>query len=65
MLWCAGRLLSLMVMVDALVRWSFVALTRRVPVCLLEQVLLRQVFSGSNDGGARTASAHASDCSRR
>jgi hypothetical protein len=52
-------------MVDALVRWSFVALTRRVPVCLLEQVLLRQVFSGSNDGGARTASARASDCSRR
>jgi hypothetical protein len=42
-------------MVAALVRWSFGALARRLPVCLLQQALLRQALPGSGDGGARTA----------
>jgi hypothetical protein len=37
-------------MVAALVRWSFGALARRLPICLL-----RQALRGSGDGGARTA----------
>jgi hypothetical protein len=36
-------------MVAALVRWSFEALARRLPVCLLQQAL-----PGSGDGGVRT-----------
>jgi hypothetical protein len=39
----------------ALVRWSFGALARRLPVCPLQQALLRQALSGSDDGGERTA----------
>jgi hypothetical protein len=35
--------------------WSFGALARRLSICLLKQVLLRQAFPGSDDGGARTA----------
>jgi hypothetical protein len=46
--------LSLLTMVAALVRWSFGALARRFPVCLLQQALLRQALSGSGDGGVRT-----------
>jgi hypothetical protein len=42
-------------MVAALVRWSFRALARRLPVCLLQQALLRQALPGSGDGGVRTA----------
>jgi hypothetical protein len=42
-------------MVAALVRWSFGALARRLPVCLLQQALLRQALPGFGDGGARTA----------
>ena len=42
-------------MVAALVRWSFGALARRLPVCLLQQALLRQALPDSGDGGARTA----------
>jgi hypothetical protein len=37
-------------MVAALVRWSFRALARRLPVCLLQQAL-----PGSGDGGVKTA----------
>jgi hypothetical protein len=43
------------VMVVVLVRWSFGALARQLPVCLLQQSLLRQALLGSGDGGARTA----------
>jgi hypothetical protein len=46
--------LSSLAMVAALVRWSFGALTRWLPVCLLQQALLRQALSGSDDGEART-----------
>jgi hypothetical protein len=42
--------LSSLAMVAALVRWSFGALSRRLPVCLLQQAL-----PGSDDGGVRTA----------
>jgi hypothetical protein len=42
-------------MVAALVRWSFGALARRLLVCLLQQVLLRQALPGFGDGGVRTA----------
>jgi hypothetical protein len=42
-------------MVATLVRRSFGALARRLPVCLLQQALLRQALPGSGDGGARTA----------
>jgi hypothetical protein len=42
-------------MVATLVLWSFWALARRLPVCLLQQLLLRQALPGSGDGGARTA----------
>jgi hypothetical protein len=54
--WCGFRSvsfdlqLSSLAMVAALVRWSFGALARRLPVCLL-----RQALPGSGDGGARTA----------
>jgi hypothetical protein len=47
--------LSSLAMVAALVRWSFGALARRLPVCLLQQALLRQALPDSGDGGARTA----------
>jgi hypothetical protein len=47
--------LSSLSMVAALVRWSFEALARRLPVCLLQQALLRQALPGSGDGGVRTA----------
>ena len=47
--------LSSLVIVAALVCWSFGALARRLPVCLLQQALLRQALPGSGDGGARTA----------
>ena len=59
--WCVFRSvssdlrLSSLAMVAALVRWSFVALARRLPVRLLQQALLRQVLPGSGDGGVRTA----------
>jgi hypothetical protein len=46
--------LSSLAMVAALVRWSFGALARWLHVYLLLQTLLRQKFSGSGDGGART-----------
>jgi hypothetical protein len=42
-------------MVVALVCWSFEVLARRLLVCLLQQVLLRQALSCSGDGAARTA----------
>ena len=42
-------------MFDAVVRLSFVALARHLPVRLLQQALLRQALPGSGDGGARTA----------
>jgi hypothetical protein len=41
-------------MVAALVRWSFGALARQLPVFLLQQALLRQALPDSGDGGART-----------
>jgi hypothetical protein len=47
------RLLSLAV-VAALVRWSFGTVARRLLVCLLQQVLLRQALTGSSVGGVRT-----------
>ena len=47
--------MSSLATVAAPVRWSFVALARRLPVCLLQQALLRQALPGSGDGGARTA----------
>ena len=47
--------LSSLAMVTALVRWSFGALARRLPVCLLQQALLRQALPGSSEGGVRTA----------
>jgi hypothetical protein len=59
--WCGFRSvsydlqLSSLVMVAALVCWSFRALARRLLVCLLEQALLWQALSGSSDGGARKA----------
>jgi hypothetical protein len=40
-------------MVAALVRWSFGALARRLPVCLLQQALLRQALPDSGDGGGQ------------
>jgi hypothetical protein len=40
-------------MVAALVRWSFGALARQLPVCLRQQTLLQQALPGSSDGGAR------------
>jgi hypothetical protein len=42
--------LSSLAMVVALVRWSFGAIARRLPACLL-----RQALPDSGDGGARTA----------
>jgi hypothetical protein len=59
--WCGFRSvsfdlrLSSLAMVAALVRWSFGALARRLPTCLLQQALLRQGLPGSGDGGARMA----------
>jgi hypothetical protein len=47
--------LSSLAMVTALVCWSFGTLARRLPVCLLQQALLRQALPDSSDGGARTA----------
>jgi hypothetical protein len=47
--------LSSLAMVAALVRWSFGALARRLPVCVLQQALLRQALPGSSDGGVKTA----------
>jgi hypothetical protein len=44
--------LSSVTMVVALMRWSFGALARRLPVC---QALLRQALSGFVDGWARMA----------
>jgi hypothetical protein len=38
-----------------LVRWSFRALARWFPVCLLQKALLWQALPSSDDGGARTA----------
>jgi hypothetical protein len=46
---------SSLAMVAALVRWSFGALARRLPICLLQQALLRQALPGSDDGGLRMA----------
>jgi hypothetical protein len=54
--WCGFRSvssdlrLSSLAMVAALVRWSFGALARRLPVCLLQQAL-----PGHGDRGVRTA----------
>jgi hypothetical protein len=42
-------------MVAALVCWSFGALARQLPICLLQQALLRQALPGSGDGGVKTA----------
>jgi hypothetical protein len=59
--WCGFRSvssnlrLSSLAMVAALVRWFFGALARYLPVCLLQQALLRQALPGSSDGGVRTA----------
>jgi hypothetical protein len=59
--WCGFRpvssdlRLSSLTMVAALVRWCLGALARRLPVCLLQQALLRQALPGSGDGGVRTA----------
>jgi hypothetical protein len=59
--WCGFMIvssdlrLSSLAMVAALVRWSFGTLARRLPVCLLQQALLRQALPDSGDGGARTA----------
>jgi hypothetical protein len=59
--WCGFRSissdlkLSSWATVTALVRWSFGTLARRLPVCLLQQALLRQALPGSGDGGARTS----------
>jgi hypothetical protein len=47
--------LSSLALVAALVRWSFGALARRLPACLLQQALLRKALPGSDDGGVRTA----------
>ena len=58
--WCGFRYgssdlrISSLTTVAALERWSFVALMRRLPVCLVQQVLLRHAFPGSDDGEART-----------
>ena len=59
--WCGFRSvssdlkLSSWATVTALVRWSFGTIARRLPVCLLQQALLRQALPDSGDGGARTA----------
>jgi hypothetical protein len=59
--WCGFRSvssdlrLSSLAMVVALVRWSFGVLAQRLPVCLLQQALLRQALPGSGDGGVKTA----------
>jgi hypothetical protein len=42
-------LLSSLVMVAPLVPWSFRALARRLPLCLLQQTLLRQALPDSGD----------------
>jgi hypothetical protein len=42
-------------MVACLVWWSFGDLARRLPVCLLQQALLRQALPGSDDERAKTA----------
>jgi hypothetical protein len=59
--WCGFRSfssdlqLSWLAMVAALVCWSFGALARWLPICLLQQALLQQAFPGSGDGGVRMA----------
>jgi sigma54-dependent transcription regulator len=40
-------------MVDVLC-WFFVFLARRLPACILQQDILRQVLPGSGNGEART-----------
>ena len=60
--------LSSLAMVTALVCWSFGTLARRLPVCLLQQPLLRQALPDSGDGRGEDSgapSARASVCSRR
>ena len=56
---------SSLAMVAALVRWSFGTLARRLPVCLLQQALLRQALPDSGERRARTAAARPSVRSRR
>jgi hypothetical protein len=59
--WCGFRSvssdlrLSSLAMAAALVCWSFGALARRLPICLLQQALLQQALPGSGDGGMKTA----------
>jgi hypothetical protein len=60
-LWCGFRSfsfnlwLSSLAMVVAMVRWSFGALARRLPIYLLQQALLRQALPDFGDGGAMAA----------